>query len=214
LLQSESLQDQIERNPVEIAQQDSDPSSEEEEIIGVEKLQKPTSTPVYTIDSDEIRRESADSLAEILRRLPGFAVNDAGFGADIHTGTFYRGASINQSVFLLNGRPIGTNVNIYHGGTDLSSIPTGAIERVELTSGTAATLYGSEAIGGVVNVVTKKGTGIPQFNGFAQLGSFSTSNYRGSYSGALGAVNYLFSYQRFKADNDYFVPVGAALLHD
>ncbi|MBD2079758.1 TonB-dependent receptor [Leptolyngbya sp. FACHB-17] len=206
-------------NTVEIAQESQAPDSqapdsaaeeEEEEIIGVEKLQKPTSTPVYTIDSNEIRRESSDSLAEILRGLPGFAVNDVGFGADIHTGTFYRGASINQSVFLLNGRPIGTNVNIYHGGTDLNSIPTGAIEQVELSSGTAATLYGSEAIGGVVNVVTKKGTGLPQFNGFAQLGSFSSSNYRGIYSGSFGDVNYLLSYQRFKADNDYRVPVGAA----
>lgn len=189
----------------------SDPVEEpEEEIVFEEKRQKPTSTPVYTIEADEIRRESADSLAETLRGLPGFAINDAGFGADIHTGTFYRGASINQSVFLLNGRPIGTNISIYHGGTDLNSIPTGAIERVELSSGTAATLYGSEAFGGVVNVATKKGNGIPKFNGFAQLGSFSSSNYRGSYSGSIGSVNYLFSYQRFKANNDYRVPVGAA----
>lgn len=211
LLQSNSATVSLERKATDIAQQEEPlDSSPEEEIVGVEKLQKPTSTPVYTIEADEIRRESADSLAEILRGLPGFAVNDVGFGADIHTGTFYRGASINQSVFLLNGRPIGTNVNTYHGGTDLNSIPTGAIERVELSSGTAATLYGSESVGGVVNVVTKKGTGIPQFNGFAQLGSFSSSNYRGSYSGSLGAVDYLFSYQRFKAENDYRVPVGAA----
>lgn len=186
------------------------PEATEEEIIGEEKRQQPTSTPVYQIDADEIRRESADSLAEILRGLPGFAINDAGFGADIHTGTFYRGASINQSVFLLNGRPIGTNISTYHGGTDLNSIPTGSIERVELSSGTAATLYGSEAFGGVVNVVTKKGNGTPQFKGFAQVGSYDTSNYRGSYSGSLGAVNYLISYQRFEADNDYRVPVGAA----
>jgi vitamin B12 transporter len=183
---------------------------EEEEIVGEEKQQKPTSTPVYQIEADDIRRESSDSLAEILRGLPGFAINDAGFGADIHTGTFYRGASINQSVFLLNGRPFGSNISTYHGGTDLNSIPTGAIERVELSSGTAATLYGSEAFGGVVNVVTKKGDGTPRFNGFAQFGSYDLSNYRASHSGSIGSLNYLFSFQRLRADNDYRVPVGAA----
>lgn len=186
------------------------PDEVEEEIIFEEKRQKPASSPVYTIESDDIRKQNAETTAEILRGLPGFAINDVGFGADIHTGTFYRGASINQSVFLLNGRPIGTNISTYHGGTDLNSIPSGAIDQVELSSGTSATLYGSEAIGGVVNITTKKGGGIPKLNGFAQFGSFSTSNYRGSYSGSLGNLDYSFSYERFKAENDYRVPVGAA----
>jgi vitamin B12 transporter len=183
---------------------------EEEEIIGEQKREKPTTTPVYKIEAEDIRKESSDSLAETLRGLPGFAINDVGYGADIHTGTFYRGASINQSVFLLNGRSIGTNVNTYHGGTDLNSIPTGAIDKVELSSGTSATLYGSEAIGGVVSITTKKGDGPAKFLGAAQFGSYSTSNYRGNYSGSIGDVDYAFSYERFKADNDYRVPVGAA----
>lgn len=184
-------------------------SEEEEEIIGEQKRQKPSTSPVYQIQAEEIQRKSSDSVAETLRGLPGFAINDVGYGADIHTGTFYRGASINQSVYLLNGRPIGTNVNTYHGNTDLNSIPTGAIDQIELSSGTSATLYGSEAIGGVVNISTKKG-GPSRFTGAVQFGSYGTSNYRGSVSGSADKVNYLFSYERFKAANDYAVPVGAA----
>jgi vitamin B12 transporter len=171
---------------------------------------KPASTPVYTIEADEIRKQSADSAAETLRGLPGFAINDVGYGADIHTGTSYRGASINQSVFLQNGRPIGTNVNTYHGGTDLNSIPTGNIDRVELSSGTSATLYGSEAVGGVVNFKTKKGQGLPRVNGLAQFGSFGATNYRGDFGGSAGGLNYTLGYERFKTDNDYKVPLGAA----
>lgn len=114
-----------------------------------------TSSPEYVIEREEIQQQGDKSLAEVLRNLPGFAINNAGFGADIHTGTYYRGSSINQSVFLLNGRPINTNINTYHGGTDLNSIPVESIEKVELSSGTSSTLYGSEAFGGVVNITTK-----------------------------------------------------------
>lgn len=57
----------------------------------------PQSTPTYVIDKEEIKKQGATSLADILKRMPGFAINDVGHGADIHTGTYYRGASINQS---------------------------------------------------------------------------------------------------------------------
>jgi vitamin B12 transporter len=77
----------LETLPTPLLSQSEASEAEEEEIIGEEKRQKPTSTPVYQIEADEIRRESADSLSELLRGLPGFAINDTGFGADIHTGT-------------------------------------------------------------------------------------------------------------------------------
>lgn len=169
-----------------------------------------TSTPIYEITTEEIEQQNPNSLAEILRNLPGFAINDVGFGADIHTGTFYRGNSINQSVFLLNGRPINSNVSTYHGNTDLNSIPVDAIERVELSSGTSSTLYGSEAFGGVVNIVTKQGPLIPRFNGLAEFGSYEQSNYRASYGGSFGALRLNFGYEEYSADNRYEVPEGAA----
>lgn len=169
-----------------------------------------TSSPVYEITEEEIQKQNPNSLAEVLRGLPGFAINDVGFGADIHTGTYYRGNSINQSVFLLNGRPIGTNINTYHGNTDLNSIPVDSIERVELSSGTSSTLYGSEAFGGVVNIITKQGQEIPRLNGLAEYGSFEQSNYRASYGGAAGSLKFNFGYEQYDADNRYRVPEGAA----
>jgi len=178
------------------------------EVTGEEDTQ-PQSTPVYVIDKDEIEKQGANSAAEVLRGLPGFAINDVGYGADIHTGTFYRGQSINQSVFLLNGRPINSNINTYHGSTDLNSIPVESIERVELSSGTTSTLYGSEAVGGVVNIITKQGEGPPRFSGLVQYGSYGEENYRSSYGGALGSVKFNIGYEKYDAENDYQVPVGA-----
>jgi vitamin B12 transporter len=214
LLRSPHSQHQPLPNLVEVAQIDeteTDGEEEEEiEIVVEGDATPPTSTPVYTIDADEIRKQGSDSVAEVLRSLPGFAVNDAGYGADIHTGTYYRGASINQSVFLLNGRPIGSNISTYHGATDLNSIPVGAIERIELSSGTASTLYGSEAFGGIVNIITKEGEETPKLNGLLQFGAFSESNYQGQFTGGTDTLRYAFSYQNYEAENNYRVPVGAA----
>lgn len=157
----------------------------------------PQSTPTYVIDKEEIQKQGATSLADILKRMPGFAINDVGHGADIHTGTYYRGASINQSVFLINGRPINNNVNTYHGGTDLNSIPVEAIERVELYSGTASALYGSSAFGGVVNIITKEGYGKPKLSASAEFGSLSLNNQQVTYGGSSDNVKYNFSFERF-----------------
>jgi len=180
------------------------------EVEGKRETIPETSSPVYIIPKEEIEKQRPNSVAEILRNLPGFAINDVGFGADIHTGTYYRGSSIDQSVFLLNGRPIGSNVNTYHGATDLNSIPVESIERVELSSGTSSTLYGSQAFGGVVNIITKQGSEIPQLNGLVEYGSYDQDNYRLSYGGSGGNVKYSLGFEQYDAQNNYRVPRGAA----
>jgi vitamin B12 transporter len=91
-------------------------------VTGKRGVDLPKSTPIYTIDRQQIDRQGAKNVADAIKNLPGFAINDVGYGADIHTGTYYRGASNNQFIILLNGRPIGTNINLYHGATDLNSI--------------------------------------------------------------------------------------------
>ncbi|MBD2210314.1 TonB-dependent receptor [Nostoc linckia FACHB-104] len=179
------------------------------EVIGEEDT-LPQSTPTYVIEQEEIKKQGANSVADILKRMPGFAINDAGHGADIHTGTYYRGASINQSVFLINGRSINTNINTYHGGTDLNSIPVEAIERVELYSGAASALYGSSAFGGVVNIITKEGYTQPKLTSSVEFGSLSQNNQQFSYAGSTGSVKYNFSFERYFTDNRYRVPIGAA----
>ena len=145
-----------------------------------------------------------------MRNLPGFAINDYGFGADIHTGTFLRGFSINQSIFQINGRSFGSNVSTYHGGTDLNGIPADAIESVELTGGTSATLYGSEAFGGVINLTTKKDPQPLKATAGVEIGSYGYQRYRVGYGGTLDNVNFRLGYERFSTDNNYPVPVGAA----
>ncbi|MDZ8084828.1 MAG: TonB-dependent receptor [Nostoc sp. DedQUE12b] len=211
LLTQQSVPIQV--NPEE-TQVETESDSTDDADISIEAIAEPDnlpqSTPTYVIDKEEIKKQGAASLADILKRMPGFAINDVGHGADIHTGTYYRGASINQSVFLINGRPINNNINTYHGGTDLNSIPVEAIERVELYSGTASALFGSSAFGGVVNIITKEGYGKPKFDASAEFGSLNLNNQQVTYGGSSDKVKYNFSFERFFTDNRYRVPVGAA----
>ncbi|MCA6611604.1 MAG: TonB-dependent receptor [Pseudanabaena sp. M158S2SP1A06QC] len=180
------------------------------DVTGKKSPFVPTSAPAYIVPKEEIEKQNPSTAAELLRSLPGFAINDYGFGADIHTGTFLRGFSINQTIFQINGRSIGSNISTYHGATDLNSIPVDAIESVELTGGTSATLYGSEAFGGVVNLITKKEPQPLKATAGLELGSYGYQRYRVGYGGTSGNVNFRLGYERFSTDNNYPVPVGAA----
>ncbi|WP_309735231.1 TonB-dependent receptor [Chamaesiphon sp. OTE_75_metabat_556] len=180
------------------------------DITGERRIELPKSAPIYTIERQQIDRQGAKNAADALNNLPGFAINDVGYGADIHTGTYYRGASTNQFIILLNGRSIGTNVSTYHGATDLNSIPVDAIDRIELSSGASNIIYGSEAFGGVVNIITKTYKGKPETNVSAELGSYGRQDYRASYTGGSRQLNYRIGVEKYKIDNNYSVPVGAA----
>ncbi|MBW4601236.1 MAG: TonB-dependent receptor [Calothrix sp. FI2-JRJ7] len=208
------LTQQSTNNQVQEESKPEQPPSTDDSDIDLEAIGEqdtlPQSTPTYTIEKEEIQKQGATSVADILKRMPGFVINNVGHGADIHTGTYYRGASINQTVILINGRPINTNINTYHGATDLNSIPVEAIDRVELYSGTATSLYGSSGFGGVVNIITKQGSTTPKFNASAEFGSLNLNNQQASYSGGSENVRYNVSFERFFIDNRYKVPVGAA----
>ena len=160
------------------------------DVTGERRIDLPKSSPIYTMDSQQIDRQGAKNVADALKNLPSFAINDVGYGADIHTGTYYRGASVNQFIISLNGRPINTNVNTYHGATDLNSIPAEAIERSELSSGASNIIYGSESFGGVVNIITKAYKSTPETNVSAELGSYGRQDYRASYIGGDRKLNY------------------------
>jgi iron complex outermembrane recepter protein len=115
------------------------------------------------ITSEEIARSPAATLQDILAREPGVqtwslygGVNGAGTSVDLR-GFGATGAS--NTLVLINGRRL-TDIDI--AGVDFSAIPRDSIERIEITRGNSgAVLYGDSAVGGVVNIVTKTGIGVP-----------------------------------------------------
>jgi len=178
--------------PISQSTVEDDSDETEIRVTGTKSPFAPSSAPTYIIPKSEIEQQNPSTAAEILRNLPGF------------------GFSINQSIFQINGRSFGSNVSTYHGGTDLNGIPADAIESVELKGGTSATLYGSEAFGGVINLTTKKTPQPLKATAGVEIGSYGYQRYRVGYGGTLDNVNFRLGYERLSTDNNYPVPVGAA----
>jgi len=143
---------------------------------------------VTVITGEEMERKQVRVLADVLREVPGLAVNRSG-GAGTFTQVRIRGAEGNQTLVIIDG----VEVNDPSGGSefDFGTLLAADIERVEVLRGPQSALYGSDAIGGVINIITKKGRG-PAVGSFSlEGGSFATGN--GSASVRGGGDDYHFS---------------------
>ncbi|MGL6363293.1 TonB-dependent receptor domain-containing protein [Aeromonas veronii] len=123
-------------------------------VITANRVEQPVSSvlaPVVVIDRAEIESRQVQSLPDLLKTLPGVQMATLGGRGHISS-LFVRGTNSNHSLVLMNGRPIAAMVA---GMPDLSQIPLGNIERIEYIRGPRAAVYGSDAIGGVINLITK-----------------------------------------------------------
>ncbi|MDM5133213.1 ligand-gated channel protein [Aeromonas piscicola] len=123
-------------------------------VITANRVEQPISTvlaPVVVIDRAEIESRQVQSLPALLKTLPGVQITTLG-GRGHMSSLFIRGTNSNHSLVLMNGRPIAAMVA---GTPDLSQIPLGNIERIEYIRGPRAAVYGADAIGGVINLITK-----------------------------------------------------------
>ncbi|MBL8114533.1 MAG: TonB-dependent receptor [Acidobacteria bacterium] len=107
---------------------------------------------VRVLTHEEIQKLPARSLVEVLRTLPGLDVRRRGVDG-VQADVGIRGADYNGTLFLVDGEPV-NDPQTNHLSADLD-VPLDAIERIEVLSGAGAALYGSDAVGGVVNVVTR-----------------------------------------------------------
>ncbi|HMA28805.1 MAG TPA: TonB-dependent receptor [Thermoanaerobaculia bacterium] len=105
------------------------------------------------IDSSEIAASKATTVLDLLRTVPGLDIVQSG-GPGTVASLFLRGTSSTQTLVLVDGVPLNSP---YFGGTDLSALSVANVERVEVVRGPFSALYGSEAIGGVVRIFTRKG---------------------------------------------------------
>lgn len=141
------------------------------------------------IHAEEIARSGAGSVADVLRRQRGIEITRNG-SAGASTSVFLRGANSNQVVVLLDGVRIGSSTS---GVAAWNAVPLGAIDRIEVVYGPLTTLYGADAIGGVVQIFTRKGDGAPAVSGSVGAGSNATRKADASVHGAGGAFRYAFS---------------------
>jgi outer membrane receptor protein involved in Fe transport len=139
----------------------------------------------------DIQERGAQSVLEVLRDVPGVAVNEAGRRGGA-TGVFIRGGNSNYNLVMIDG----IQVNQFGGDFDFAPLPTDGVERVEIVRGPQSALYGSNAVTGVINIVTRQGEGPPHFTMLAEGGSFTTRRFATGGSGLLGGLSWAYNLSR------------------
>ena len=137
---------------------------------------------ITIIGAEEIARAGAGGLAALLQRQPGVEIIANG-GPGSTSGVFLRGANTGQTLVLIDGLRVGSSTS---GTAPLEAIPLEQIERIEILRGPASSLYGADALGGVIQVFTRKGGDALTANGGAGYGRYNTSSVFDGVSGSRG----------------------------
>lgn len=127
-------------------------------------------TAVTILDRSQLEERQTVFLSDALRDVPGVAVSRAGAVGGV-TQVRMRGAEGNHTLVLFDGAEIS---DPFQGEFDFAGLRAGDIERVEILRGSQSALYGSDAIGGVVNIIPRRGAGPLSAEAVAEAGSFAT----------------------------------------
>jgi vitamin B12 transporter len=134
---------------------------------------------VTTIGPEEIARAGAQSLAELLSRVPGVEIAMNG-GPGSTSSVFLRGANRGHTLVLIDGLRVGSSTD---GATAFEAIPLEQIDHIEILRGPASSLYGADAIGGVIQIFTRRGDGALSANASVGYGTYESTVATGGVSG-------------------------------
>ncbi len=166
-------------------------------VVSASHVDRPLShTPdsVTVIDAGLLEDRQLETVADALRLVPGLTVTQGGGRGGI-TSLFPRGGESNFTLVLIDG----VRTNTFGGGFDFAHLPVGDIERIEVVRGPQSALYGSDAIGAVVQIVTRHG-GPTRATGLFEGGGFGTTRVTGSVAGSSGAWSWSASGEQLDTD--------------
>jgi vitamin B12 transporter len=143
---------------------------------------------ITLITADDIATKQAATLPDVLKDAPGLNLVRSG-GPGGQASVFLRGTNSNHVKVLVDGIDV-SDPSAPTGAFDFGQTLTSDIARVEVLRGPQSGLYGSDAIGGVINVVTRQGDGPARFTAGLEGGSFDTFDQTGGVSGQAGALHY------------------------
>lgn len=166
---------------------------------------KDSTHPIYVINKDEMEAQGVRTVREALKFLPGI-LPDGTVGTEPHalSGQFIRGSNSSQVLILLDGRPINSAGS---GAFDLSEFTTDNIQQIEVLPGGGSTLYGSDAIGGVINIITRRPTDRIATQAKLNLGSYGLNQQSIQTSGRTGNVGWAVGYNRTQGNYNYPVSI-------
>jgi vitamin B12 transporter len=163
-----------------------------------------TASSLTVITKEEIRKYQTTSVVDILRSVMGMEAIQSG-SAGKTSSVLIRGSNSNHCLLMIDGVPLNDPTT---GGFDFSNLVTSDIERIEIVRGPHGILYGSNAIGGVINIVTDAGKDGARRSVSLSGGSFGTAAGSASASGSSGNSTYTLSLSRMITDgrfsNDFY----------
>jgi len=182
----------------------------EEIIVAANRVEQSIGTVLAAttvIDKDRIRRSSAQNLAELLAGVPGMQFSPAG-GLGAQTSLFLRGTESDHTLILVDGVQMTTSTG---SAGKLEFIPLDQIERVEIVRGPRSSVYGSEAIGGVLNIITKPHSS-EDFNGSLKVmaGTQNSSDANLGLQGRVGNTALSLNASRQQTDGIDFSERGSS----
>jgi len=169
---------------------------------------------VSVIEREEIERSGQSTLAELLRSQPGVEIDSYG-GPGALSNVRLRGTNSQSVVVLVDGMRVGSATT---GTTAFNQIAPEQVERIEIVRGPVSSLYGADAVGGVIQIFTRQGDGKTRVSAYAGAGSYNTTQAGGGVSGGTDNTRYALNlgethtdgisairtHQGYDADNDSF----------
>ncbi|EML0363962.1 MULTISPECIES: TonB-dependent vitamin B12 receptor BtuB [Providencia] len=153
-------------------------------VVSANRFEQPISSilaPVTVVTREDIDHWQSNTVIDVLRRLPGVDIAQNG-GMGQQSSLFIRGTESRHVLVLIDG--VRLNQAGISGSSDMSQIPISLVQRIEYIRGARSAVYGSDAVGGVVNIITRRDNDGITLN--AGIGSHSYQNYNGSTQQKIG----------------------------
>ena len=176
-------------------------------VVTATRLPMPESevaSSITVITGEEIERKQERTLSDVLQDVPGLNVVQTG-GPGGTTSVFMRGTNANHVKVFVDGIDA-SDPSSSNGTFNFEHFLTSDIERVEVLRGPQSGLYGANAIGGVINIITRKGSGPARVTGALEGGSFGTFNQNAGVSGEVSRFSYALDIAHFRSEDTPVTP--------
>ncbi len=164
-----------------------------------------TSASVTVLTRDYIESSHAENAADLLRAAPFLQIAQSGASGGLTTVTI-RGGKPNFTLVMIDGIEVNDITTTLGGSFDFSSLPIDNIEQVEIVRGPLSSVYGSDAIGGVINFISRRGSRKSLLDVSGELGNFMRRQFKVSASGTWKALQY--------STAGSFLDIGQQVLND
>ena len=164
----------------------------------IEQKQNGTSKVITIISAAQIQQNAGRTIAQVLNEQAGLSLPGTLSNLGTVPSIYMRGAASGRTLVLIDGAPVG-DPSMISNEFDLNLVPLNQVERIEILKGAQSTLYRSDAIGGVINIITK-GKGTPFITGALSYGSYGTKQGNLQFNSNINKLNYTIGFENQNAD--------------